>query len=121
VIDNHTCTQDFDTGDNFDSELGGDTFTGQGMTQGLWFNSTNTENFEVYLGSGKDSLAITSSIAGGTMKVDLGMGDDRLSVGNPTPGFDGLDQFNLSRLTLIGGDGADELEFNDSQNYLPKR
>ena len=117
MIDNHTCTQDFDTGNGYDSELGMDFFTGQGMGLGLTFD---TESVEITLGSGKDSLAITSWVGGGNMTVDLGAGDDRLAIGNPDPGFGGLDQFNLSGLNLIGGDGTDRLEFNDAQSYPSK-
>jgi len=117
VIDNHACTQNFETGEGYDSELGMDFFTGQGMGHGLTFD---TESVEIALGSGKDSLAIPSWVGGGNMTVDLGAGDDRLAIGNPDPGFGGLGQFYLSGLTLIGGGGIDRLEFNDSQSYATK-
>ena len=119
MIYNGTCTEDFDTGSGYDSELTGDSFTGQGMARGVTFD-VYTERIDVTLGGGKDSMAITSSIGGAAVTVDLGAGDDRLAIGNPDPAFDGLDQFYLSGLTLIGGAGADRLEFNDTQSYTAK-
>ncbi|MGA2660187.1 MAG: hypothetical protein ABSH34_22030, partial [Verrucomicrobiota bacterium] len=111
-IVNQYNTADFDTGTSFDSVLsydsilGAETFTGQGLHGTLAFSGFT--DLGVFLGSGKNSLAIDAVPAGTSLQVNMGGGDDRLSVGYTH----GLSALNMSVLGLTGGSNG-QLIFSD--------
>jgi hypothetical protein len=107
-IEDQDSTMDFDTGTGFDSVLGLGTFIGQGLDGTI--NYSEFEDLGVFLGSGKDSLAIDAVHSNTWLQVNMGGGDDRLSVGYAS----GLSAVSMDVLGLAGGTGNDELIISDA-------
>ena len=110
-IDTSDSTADHDTGTVYDSVLGLTGLSGLGLEQTLAY--AGFENLGVYLGRGRDSLAldfVRSDVA--SLVVSTGCGDDRLRI-NSGSGFDGV-------LAVAGGDGSDLLAIDDSAGSISK-
>ncbi len=101
--------------DSGDSEpnsltLTADSITGLGMSDGIGYSGV--ESLNIALGSGGDILNIQS--IGSATTVNAGPGADTINVGSMAPDAGGTVNLILAPLTLIGGEGEDTLNVDDS-------
>jgi hypothetical protein len=93
--------------------------SGLGMGAGGLIKYANTEQLVITLGSGDDSLAVTSTHAGTAAAIDLGAGDDTVTVGSLAPALGGTTGAIAGPLAIDGGGGTDTLILDDSGDTNP--
>jgi len=80
---------------------------------------SNAEQLSIALGTGDDTLAVTSTDAGTATAVDLGPGDDKVIVGSLAPALGGTAGAIDGPLAIDGGSGNDTLTVDDSGDTGP--